>query len=113
MEHIERAGVHSGDSFAVYPAINLYPAEIDTIVDYTTRIGLALGAQGLINIQYVIHHGRLYVLEVNPRSSRTVPFSHKATGVPMVKLATNVMLGRSLREQGYEGDSGHASRWWP
>ncbi len=103
MEHIERAGVHSGDSFAVYPGINLYPAEIDTIVDYTTRIGLALGAEGLINIQYVIHHGRLYVLEVNPRSSRTVPFLSKATGVPMVKLATNVMLGRSLRDQGYEG----------
>ncbi len=103
MEHIERAGVHSGDSFAVYPGINLYPAEIDTIVDYTTRIGLALGAQGLINIQYVIHHGRIYVLEVNPRSSRTVPFLSKATGVPMVRLATNVMLGRSLKEQGYEG----------
>lgn len=101
MEHIERAGVHSGDSFAVYPGINLYPAEIDTIVDYTTRIGLALGAKGLINIQYVIHHGRLYVLEVNPRSSRTVPFLSKATGVPMVKLATGVMLGKSIKEQGF------------
>ncbi len=103
MEHIERAGVHSGDSFAVYPGINLFPAEIETIVDYTTRIALAIGARGLINIQYVIHAGRLYVLEVNPRSSRTVPFMSKATGVPMVKLATGVMLGRSLREQGYEG----------
>ena len=103
MEHIERAGVHSGDSFAVYPGIRLYPAEIDTIVEYTTRIALAIGARGLINIQYVIHAGRLYVLEVNPRSSRTVPFLSKVTGVPMVKLATNIMLGKSLHEQGYEG----------
>jgi carbamoyl-phosphate synthase large subunit len=103
MEHIERAGVHSGDSFAVYPGIRLYPAEIDTIVEYTTRIALAIGARGLINIQYVIHAGRLYVLEVNPRSSRTVPFLSKVTGVPMVKLATNIMLGESLRDQGYEG----------
>ncbi len=103
MEHIERAGVHSGDSFAVYPGINLFPAEVDTIVDYTTRIALALGARGLINIQYVIHAGRLYVLEVNPRASRTVPFLSKATGVPMVKLATGVMLGRTLAEQGYAG----------
>ena len=103
MEHIERAGVHSGDSFAVYPGINLFPAEVDTIVDYTTRIAIGLNARGLINIQYVIHAGHLYVLEVNPRSSRTVPFLSKATGVPMVKLATNIMLGKSLEEQGYEG----------
>ena len=103
MEHIERAGVHSGDSFAVYPGINLYPAEIETIIDYTTRIALEIGARGLINIQYVVHGGRIYVLEVNPRSSRTVPFLSKVTGVPMVKLATNIMLGKSLREQGYSG----------
>ncbi|MFM9108531.1 MAG: carbamoyl-phosphate synthase large subunit, partial [Chloroflexota bacterium] len=103
MEHIERAGVHSGDSFAVYPAINLYPAEVETLVDYTTRIALGLNARGLINIQFVIHAGRMYVLEVNPRASRTVPFMSKATGVPMVPLATNIMLGRTLREQGYEG----------
>ena len=103
MEHIERAGVHSGDSFAVYPGINLYPAEVETIVDYTTRIALGLNSRGLINIQYVIHAGHLYVLEVNPRSSRTVPFLSKATGVPMVKLATNIMLGKSLEDQGYEG----------
>jgi carbamoyl-phosphate synthase large subunit len=103
MEHIERAGVHSGDSFAVYPGINLFPAEIETIVDYTTRIALALGAKGLINIQYVIHAGRIFVLEVNPRSSRTVPFLSKATGVPMVELATGVMLGKTLAEQGYQG----------
>jgi carbamoyl-phosphate synthase large subunit len=103
MEHIERAGVHSGDSFAVYPAINLFPAEVDTIVDYTTRIAVGLGGRGLINIQFVIHAGRIYVLEVNPRASRTVPFLSKATGVPMVKLATGVMLGQSLTEQGYAG----------
>jgi carbamoyl-phosphate synthase large subunit len=103
MEHIERAGVHSGDSFAVYPGINLFPAEIETIVDYTTRIALGIEARGLINIQYVIHGGRLYVLEVNPRSSRTVPFLSKVTGVPMVRLATNIMLGKSLADQGYEG----------
>ncbi|MDP9363946.1 MAG: carbamoyl-phosphate synthase large subunit [Chloroflexota bacterium] len=103
MEHIERAGVHSGDSFAVYPGVNLFAAEVETLVDYTTRIALAIGARGLINIQYVIHAGRIYVLEVNPRASRTVPFLSKATGVPMVQLATGVMLGRSLREQGYPG----------
>jgi carbamoyl-phosphate synthase large subunit len=103
MEHIERAGVHSGDSFAVYPGVNLFPAEVETIVDYTTRIALGLNARGLINIQYVIHGGRIYVLEVNPRSSRTVPFLSKATGLPMVKLATNIMLGKSLGEQGYSG----------
>jgi carbamoyl-phosphate synthase large subunit len=103
MEHIERAGVHSGDSFAVYPALNLFPAEVDTIADYTTRIALGLSARGLINIQFVIHAGRIYVLEVNPRASRTVPFLSKATGVPMVRLATGVMLGRSLAEQGFSG----------
>ncbi|MBA2518190.1 MAG: carbamoyl-phosphate synthase large subunit [Chloroflexia bacterium] len=103
MEHIERAGVHSGDSFAVYPAQNLFPTEVDTLVDYTTRIALALDARGLINIQFVIHGGRLHVLEVNPRASRTVPFLSKATGVPMVRLATGIMLGSSLADQGYHG----------
>jgi carbamoyl-phosphate synthase large subunit len=103
MEHIERAGVHSGDSFAVYPAINLFPAEVETIVDYTTRIGLGLNARGLVNIQFVVHAGRIYVLEVNPRASRTVPFLSKATGVPMVRLATGVMLGRTIAEQGFCG----------
>ncbi|HEV2527750.1 MAG TPA: carbamoyl-phosphate synthase large subunit [Thermomicrobiales bacterium] len=103
MEHIERAGVHSGDSFAVYPAQNVYPAEIATIVDYTTRIALGLNSRGIINIQFVIQNGRVFVLEVNPRSSRTVPFMSKATGVPMVKLATNILLGQSLAEQGFKG----------
>ena len=83
--------------------INLFPAEIETIVEYTTRIAIAIGARGLINIQYVIHGGRIFVLEVNPRSSRTVPFLSKVTGVPMVKLATNIMLGQTSADQGYEG----------
>ena len=103
MEHIERAGVHSGDSFAVYPPPHLFPTEIETLVAYTTRIALAIGARGLINIQFVIHAGRIFVLEVNPRASRTVPFLSKATGVPMVDVATKIMVGQSLAEQGYEG----------
>ena len=107
MEHIERAGVHSGDSMAVYPPINLTDAEIDAIVDYTQRIGLAMNIRGLMNIQYVIvpagEASEVYVLEVNPRSSRTVPFISKVTNVPMVRLAAQVMLGRSLDTQGYTG----------
>ncbi|HLG11575.1 MAG TPA: carbamoyl-phosphate synthase large subunit, partial [Dehalococcoidia bacterium] len=107
MEHIERAGVHSGDSMAVYPPLNLSQFEIDTIVEYTTRIGLALDVRGLMNIQYVIMNtdgeSEIYVLEVNPRSSRTVPFISKVTGVPMVRLAVNCALGRPLKEQGYAG----------
>jgi carbamoyl-phosphate synthase large subunit len=101
MEHIERAGVHSGDSMAVYPGLNLQEWEIDAIVDYTVRIGRGLGVRGLMNVQYVLYDDGVYVLEVNPRSSRTVPFLSKVTGVPMVQLATNVMLGESLRQQGY------------
>ncbi len=103
MEHIERAGVHSGDSYAVYPGVNLYPSEVERLVEYTTRIALELGVIGLVNIQYVIHAGRLYVLEVNPRGSRTVPFLSKATGVPVIEIATRAMLGISLKEQGYAG----------
>ena len=129
MEHVERAGVHSGDSMAIYPGLTLTEDEVDTMVDYTTRIGLELGVRGLMNIQYVVVGGtayrspstgsgggarggppgrppretKVYVLEVNPRSSRTIPFISKVTGVPMVRLAINAMLGRTLREQGYEG----------
>jgi carbamoyl-phosphate synthase large subunit len=108
MEHIERAGVHSGDSMAVYPGINLTAEEVATVVDYTVRIGSAIGARGLMNVQYVImpragSASDVYVLEVNPRGSRTVPFLSKVTGVPMVKAAVNVMLGRSLEDQGFEG----------
>src|SRR5262249_18129868 len=102
MEHIERAGVHSGDSIAVYPAQNLSPGEEAELVEYTVRIGRGLGARGLMNVQYVIHQGKVYVLEVNPRASRTVPFLSKVTGVPMVLVATWVALGRSLESQGYQ-----------
>ncbi len=103
MQHVERAGVHSGDSMAVYPAIGLTPVEVDTVVDYSRRIGLGLGIRGLMNIQFVVTRGddgsSIYVLEVNPRASRTVPFLSKVTGVPMVRAAINVMLGRPLAEQ--------------
>jgi carbamoyl-phosphate synthase large subunit len=108
MEHIERAGVHSGDSMAVYPGLNLTTAEIDTITDYTVQVGLALKVKGLMNVQFVIMpdhpvgKASVYVLEVNPRGSRTVPFISKVTGVPVVGVAVNVMLGKSLKEQGYE-----------
>ncbi|MCL2615809.1 MAG: carbamoyl-phosphate synthase large subunit [Dehalococcoidia bacterium] len=105
MEHIERTGVHSGDSMAVYPSQNLASEEIDTIVDYSVRMGLGLGIVGLMNVQFVVMHengeSKVYVLELNPRASRTIPFISKVTGVPMVDLATNVMLGQSLKEQGY------------
>jgi carbamoyl-phosphate synthase large subunit len=105
MEHIERAGVHSGDSIAIYPSINLTQYEIDTIVDYATRIALELKVKGLMNLQLVIMRDKfessVYVIEVNPRASRTIPFISKITGVPMVKLATKIMMGISLKEQGY------------
>ena len=102
MQHVERAGVHSGDSYAVYPAQGLERADIDHIVDYTVRIARHLRLRGLVNVQYVLHRGHVYVLEVNPRASRTVPFLSKVTGVPMVKLATAVMLGRTLAELGWK-----------
>ena len=117
MEHVERAGVHSGDSMAIYPGLNLTETEVDTIVDYTTRIGLALGVRGLMNVQFVIHGGpayrspqtrsndadgtTVYVIEVNPRGSRTIPFISKVTGLPVARLATRVMLGHTLAEEGY------------
>ena len=103
MEHIERTGVHSGDSFAVYPPQHIYQHEREQIVEHTTKIGLALNVRGLMNVQYVSHGGRIHVIEVNPRSSRTVPFLSKVTGVPMIELATGIMLGRSLADQGYGG----------
>ncbi len=118
MEHIERAGVHSGDSMAIYPGLNLTEAEVDTLVDYTTRIGLAMGVRGLMNVQFVIQGGppyrspqaptdgqatTVYVLEVNPRGSRTIPFISKVTGVPVANVATRVMLGQTLSELGYQG----------
>ncbi|CAI8009930.1 Carbamoyl-phosphate synthase large chain, partial [Geodia barretti] len=110
MEHVERAGVHSGDSMAIYPGLNLTEAEVNTLVDYTTRIGLALGVRGLMNIQFVLvspsdeaNDTTVYVLEVNPRGSRTIPFISKVTGVPVANLATRVMLGGKLSDMGYAG----------
>lgn len=101
MEHIERAGVHSGDSIAVYPPQNLTQDLVDQLTDYTTRLARALNTVGLLNIQYVISKGEIYVLEVNPRASRTVPFLSKITGIPMANLATKAILGQSLTDMGY------------
>jgi carbamoyl-phosphate synthase large subunit len=103
MQHIERAGVHSGDSTAVFPAHDICPEIRDKVVNYTTRLALELEVRGLINIQFVEHENELYVLEVNPRSSRTIPFVSKVTGIPMVKLATMIMLGETLKDLGYDG----------
>jgi carbamoyl-phosphate synthase large subunit len=101
MQHVERAGVHSGDSYAVYPAQSLEASELDHVVDYTVKIARHLRLRGMVNVQYVVHRGHVYVLEVNPRSSRTVPFLSKVTGVPMVRLATRVMLGEKLADMGW------------
>ena len=108
MEHIERAVVHSGDSIAVYPGLGLTEAEVEALVDYTVRIGRGLKVLGLMNVQFVIMRGgdggsQVYVLEVNPRASRTVPFISKVTGVPLVRLAVGAMLGQTLKEMGYPG----------
>ena len=102
MEHIERAGVHSGDSISVYPPQSLSKDIIDQIIDYTGKLAKALHVVGMINIQYVYYKGVLYVIEVNPRSSRTVPYISKVTNVPIVNIATNIMLGKTLKEMGYE-----------
>lgn len=101
MEHIERAGIHSGDSIAVYPAWNVSGPQIDRLTEYTRDLALSLNTRGLINIQYVIHENKIYVIEVNPRSSRTIPYISKVTGVPMVDLATRAMLGEKLKYMGY------------
>ncbi|WP_449461453.1 ATP-binding protein, partial [Streptococcus suis] len=102
MEHIERAGVHSGDSMAVYPPQKLSKAIQETIVDYTKRLALGLNCVGMMNVQFVVKDGQVYVIEVNPRASRTVPFLSKVTGIPMAQVATKVMLGQSLSNLGYE-----------
>jgi len=101
MEHIERAGVHSGDSIAIYPAQSITAPQKERLIEITTRIARALQIRGLVNIQFVLHQDDLYVLEVNPRASRTVPFLSKVTGIPMAQVATRVMLGESLADQGY------------
>ncbi len=100
MQHIEEAGVHSGDSFAVLPPYRCTPLDLDTMRDTAESLALELGVVGLINVQFAIHRGQLYVLEVNPRASRTVPFLEKATGVPLAEIATRCMIGQSLDDQG-------------
>ncbi len=101
MEHIERAGVHSGDSIAVYPPYNLSDKFLDKICSCSQKLALALGTKGLVNIQYLIYQDELYVIEVNPRASRTVPYISKVTNVPMVDLASQIMLGAKLSDLGY------------
>ncbi len=101
MEHIERAGIHSGDSIAVYPAWNVSDKLTDRIVECSKNLAVSLKTMGLVNIQYLIFHEELYVIEVNPRSSRTIPYISKVTGVPMVELATRAMLGEKLKDMGY------------
>ena len=101
MEHIERTGVHSGDSISVYPAPTISQKVKDTIVDYTGRLAKALHVVGLINIQFIAMDEEVYVIEVNPRSSRTVPYISKVTGIPIVDLATKVIIGNTLKGMGY------------
>ncbi|MZQ81804.1 carbamoyl-phosphate synthase large subunit [Paenibacillus sp. 5J-6] len=107
MEHVERAGVHSGDSIAVYPPQSLSDHIKKQIIEITTKIGLELNVVGLVNIQFVIHNDQVYVIEVNPRSSRTVPFLSKVTNIPMANVATRVIMGQKLTDMGYQ------SGLWP
>ena len=101
MEHIERTGVHSGDSISVYPAPSITPEVEAKLVDYTEKLARALHVKGMINIQFIVAGEEVYIIEVNPRSSRTVPYISKVTGIPIVPLATQVICGHSLRELGY------------
>lgn len=101
MEHIERAGIHSGDSISVYPAQSLNDKVVATLEDYTGKLARALHVKGLINIQFIVSHDDVYVIEVNPRSSRTVPYISKVTGIPIVKLATRVITGHTIKSMGY------------
>ncbi len=101
MEHIERAGIHSGDSISVYPPINIAYKHQAIITEYTRRLATALHVVGLVNIQFVIYDDKVYVIEVNPRSSRTIPYISKVTGVPIIELATRCMLGERLKDLGY------------
>ncbi len=108
MEHIEEAGIHSGDSCCVLPSITLGPEQLRTICDYTTRLALELKVLGLMNVQYAIQDGKVFVLEVNPRASRTVPYVSKATGVPLAKIASRLMTGRKLKDLGLAVDKAPA-----
>ena len=100
MEHIERAGVHSGDSISIYPAQNLSKQIQEKIIDYTKKLAKNLKIKGLLNIQFVINNQNVFVIEANPRSSRTVPYISKVTGVPLVNIATKICLGSTLQSLG-------------
>lgn len=102
MEHVERAGVHSGDSISVYPPQKIKPEIKDVIVDYTQRLAKALHVIGLINIQFIVYEDQVYVIEVNPRSSRTIPYISKVTDIPVVDVATHVIMGNTIQELGYQ-----------
>ena len=113
MEHIERTGVHSGDSMSVYPPYSLKESVKDVIIDYTTKIGLKLNMIGLFNIQFIVDkNDNVSIIEVNPRSSRTVPFLAKSTGIPVANIATKVMLGAKLKDLGYVGVAPQRKRWY-
>nr|MCR5691201.1 carbamoyl-phosphate synthase large subunit [Eubacterium sp.] len=102
MEHVERAGIHSGDSISVYPAMSIKESVQEVLVDYTAKLAKSLHVIGLINIQFIVYNDDVYVIEVNPRSSRTVPYISKVTGIPIVKLASRVILGEKIKDMGYE-----------
>ena len=112
MEHIERAGIHSGDSIAVYPPYNLSETLTKKICDVSIKMARGLGTKGIVNIQYLIYENELYVIEVNPRASRTVPYISKVTGIPMIELASRVMLGEKLKEMGYSEGLYPAARYY-
>ena len=101
MQHIERTGIHSGDSISVYPAQDITEKNVETIVDYTAKLARALHVKGMINIQFIVDGEDVYIIEVNPRSSRTVPYISKVTGIPIVPLATQIICGHTIRELGY------------
>ena len=101
MQHIERTGIHSGDSISVYPAQNITQHNVDTIVEYTEKLAKALHVKGMINIQFIVDGDDVYIIEVNPRSSRTVPYISKVTGIPIVPLATQIICGHTIKELGY------------
>ena len=101
MEHVERAGIHSGDSISVYPAQSISEKIQRVIVDYTRKLARSLHVIGLINIQFIVYNEEVFVIEVNPRSSRTVPYISKVTGIPIVDLASRVILGAKIKDFGY------------
>ena len=112
MEHIERAGIHSGDSIAVYPPYNLSESMTKNVCEVSVKMARGLGTKGIVNIQYLVYENKLYVIEVNPRASRTVPYISKVTGIPMVELASRVMLGEKLSDMGYRDGLAPAAKYY-